>query len=66
MFHAVILDWDTEHREEPFFSPVLHDSIDAMLEEAGFVNVESYAIGRDQYPWVTRAMKPEAKIAEAA
>lgn len=66
MFHAVILDWDTEHREEPFFSAVLHDSLDAMLEEAGFTNVESYAIGQDQYPWVTRAVKPAAPVAEAA
>lgn len=67
MFHAVILDWDTDHREEPFFSAVLHDSLDAMLEEAGFVNVESYAIGQDQYPWVTRAVKPETlSPAEAA
>lgn len=67
MFHAVILDWDTENREEPFFSAVLHDSLDAMLEEAGFVDVESYAIGQDQYPWITRARKPETPSkAEAA
>lgn len=67
IFHAVILDWDTDNREEPFFSAVLHDSLDEMLAEAGFVNVESYAIGRDQYPWITRAMKPGAQAqAEAA
>lgn len=67
MFHAVILDWDTENREEPFFSAVLHDSLDAMLAESGFVDVESYAIGQDQYPWITRARKPEtADQAKAA
>jgi len=66
MFHAVILDWDTENREEPFFSAVLYDSLDAMLEEAGFEAVESYAIGQDQYPWITRARKPLAQQAEAA
>ncbi|WP_226631827.1 class I SAM-dependent methyltransferase [Novosphingobium profundi] len=65
MFHAVILDWDTLHREEPFFSPVLHESLDAMLEEAGFEAVESYAIGQDQYPWITRARKPESTAVEA-
>jgi SAM-dependent methyltransferase len=65
LFHAVILDWDTENREEPFFSAVLHESLDEMLAEAGFVNVESYGIGRDHYPWITRASKP-AKVAEAA
>jgi hypothetical protein len=67
MFHAVILDWDTENREEPFFTAVLLDSLDAMLEEAGFENVESYAIGQDQYPWITRATKPSVALrAEAA
>jgi SAM-dependent methyltransferase len=67
MFHAVILDWDTENREEPFFSAVLHDSLDAMLTEAGFENVESYALGQGQYPWITRATKPMPVLqAEAA
>lgn len=66
MFHAVILDWDTEHREEPFFSAALHESLDEMLADAGFVDVESYPIGQDQYPWITRARKPETLAAEAA
>lgn len=65
LFHAVILDWDTDNREEPFFSAVLHESLDEMLAEAGFTNVESYGIGRDHYPWITRATKP-ATVAEAA
>lgn len=60
LFHAVILDWDTKNREEPFFSAVLHSSLDAQLAEAGFEKVESYAIGQDQYPWITRASKPAA------
>ena len=58
LFHAVILDWDTENRGEPFFSTVLHTSLDDQLREAGFVNVESYALGQDHYPWITRASKP--------
>lgn len=58
LFHAVILDWDTDHREEPFFSAVLHDSIDDMLAEAGFEAIESYGLGQGQYPWITRARKP--------
>jgi len=65
LFHAVILDWDTEHREEPFFTTALHDSLDEMLREAGFDAVESYSIGHGQYPWITRARKP-LKLAEAA
>nr|WP_246543836.1 class I SAM-dependent methyltransferase [Novosphingobium profundi] len=59
MFHAVILDWDTHHREEPFFSAVLHESLEAMLAEAGFTQIESYPLGQDQYPWITRARKPD-------
>jgi SAM-dependent methyltransferase len=60
LFHAVILDWDTANREEPFFSTVLHTSLDDQLRDAGFINVESYPIGQDQYPWITRASKPVA------
>lgn len=61
LFHAVVLDWDTDNREEPFFSAVLHSSLDDQLRDAGFVNVESYALGQDQYPWITRASKPVAQ-----
>lgn len=60
LFHAVILDWDTANREEPFFSTVLHTSLDDQLRDAGFVDVESYPIGQGQYPWITRASKPVA------
>lgn len=59
LFHAVILDWDTEHREEPFFSAVCASSLDDQLRDAGFTDVESYPLGQGQYPWVTRARKPE-------
>jgi SAM-dependent methyltransferase len=58
LFHAVILDWDTDNREEPFFSAVLLSSLDDQLREAGFENVQSYALGPDCYPWITRASKP--------
>ncbi len=61
LFQSVILDWDTDHRAEPFFSAVLHSSLDDQLAAAGFEAVESYAIGNDGYPWITRARKPEAK-----
>lgn len=58
IFHAVILDWDTDNREEPFFSAMSHESLDSMLENAGFCDVESYGLGEGQYPWITRAVKP--------
>jgi SAM-dependent methyltransferase len=60
LFQAVVLDWDTENREEPFFSAVLLSSLDEQLRDAGFEQVESYALGPDSYPWVTRGTKPLA------
>ncbi|MCE7796256.1 methyltransferase domain-containing protein [Sphingobium sufflavum] len=59
MFHAVILDWDTDHREEPFFTASCLSDWGEELEKAGFVDVEAYAIGADGYPWITRGRKPE-------
>jgi SAM-dependent methyltransferase len=57
-FHAAVLDWDTAHREEPFFSIAGLTDWDAELRKVGFVDVSSYAMGKDSYPWVTRATKP--------
>jgi len=57
-FHAAILDWDTEHRAEPFFSGACAADWTAELSAAGFVDVSAYAVGPDSYPWVTRASKP--------
>jgi SAM-dependent methyltransferase len=58
IFHAVILEWDTDHREEPFFTTSCLADRSQELERAGFVDVEAYAIGADGYPWITRARKP--------
>ena len=58
LFHSVILDWDTDHRSEPFFTAILESSLEEMMEEAGFEAVEAYSIGQDGYPWITRARKP--------
>jgi SAM-dependent methyltransferase len=59
-FHAAILDWDTDHREEPYFTVTCLANWDEELRKIGFVNVESYALGPDSYPWITRASKPLA------
>lgn len=66
LFHAVILDWDTQNRGEPFFSAVCNSSLDQQLRDAGFTNVESYAIGQDYYPWITRASKPRSSDMKVA
>ena len=57
-FNAVMLDWDTKHRGEPFFSAVGHVNWSECLQDIGFVSVDEYALGPDQYPWVTRGVKP--------
>jgi SAM-dependent methyltransferase len=59
-FHAAVLDWDTVGREEPYFSEACYANWDEELKALGFVNVESYALGTDSYPWITRASKPAA------
>ncbi len=59
-FHAAILDWDTVHREEPFFSEASYSNWDKEMAKIGFVNIESYPLGNDSYPWITRASKPVA------
>lgn len=55
---AVILDWDTDHREEPFFNAACSADWGAELRAIGFVDVEEYGIGQGNYPWIVRARKP--------
>jgi SAM-dependent methyltransferase len=59
-FHAAVLDWDTVNREEPFFSEASLANWDKELAKLGFVNIQSFALGEDCYPWVTLASKPAA------
>lgn len=54
---AVVLDWDTKHRGEPFFSEACSANWAEELSALGFVNVEEYALGDRGYPWVTKATK---------
>ena len=57
-YHAVILDWDNDHKEEPFFTASLLSDWNEELRKIGFVDIESYALGQDSYPWIIRASKP--------
>jgi len=59
-FHAAVLHWDTAHREEPYFTVTCLANWDEEMRKIGFVDVQSYALGPDSYPWVTRASKPTA------
>ncbi|CAM3225003.1 class I SAM-dependent methyltransferase [Nocardioides dubius] len=57
-FRAVVLDWETENRGEPYWREVMAMDLPAVLAEAGFTDIESYGVGGGVYPWVTRATKP--------
>jgi SAM-dependent methyltransferase len=58
IFSAVLLEWDNDHREEPFFRETGLADWAAELRAVGFEDVEAYALGAQAYPWVTRAIKP--------
>mgnify|MGYP000855453032 CR=1 FL=1 len=55
---AVLLDWDTENRAEPYFTQAGIANLAQMMRDAGFVDVEEYALEKRGYPWVTRGRKP--------
>ena len=60
-FRAVVLDWETENRGEPFMRSYLRLDLADLLREAGFVDVEAYGLGKGDYPWVVRGRKPAAQ-----
>jgi len=55
---AVILDWDTKHRGEPFFTATREIEWAQVLREMGYVNVEEYSLGSQGYPYIVRGSKP--------
>jgi ubiquinone/menaquinone biosynthesis C-methylase UbiE len=57
-FQAVILDWDTENRGEPFFSETCATEWDNVLRNIGFVNVKAFGLGDKGYPWINLGSKP--------
>ena len=58
-YGAVLSDWETENREEPYFGQSTRRKLPAILTALGFAGAEEYACGSGTYPWVTRARKPE-------
>lgn len=57
-FQQVILDWDTEHRGEPYFSIAARANWAQELRDIGFSEAEDYALDDEVgYPFVTRARK---------
>jgi ubiquinone/menaquinone biosynthesis C-methylase UbiE len=57
-FQQVVLDWDTEHRGEPFFTVACEQDWGRHLAGVGFVGVRSRGLGRQAYPYVNAATKP--------
>jgi phospholipid N-methyltransferase len=57
-FRAVVLDWETEHRGEPYWREAMALDVPQALSDAGFVDIRSHGVGVGVYPWVTRARKP--------
>jgi SAM-dependent methyltransferase len=58
LFRSIVLDWETDHRCEPFWRGALLQDRGALVREAGFIEVEEYGVGPGNYPWVTRGIKP--------
>lgn len=60
--HAVLLDWETENRVEPYLTEACFASLAQMMRDAGFVDVEEYSLNEQhRYPWITRGRKPTAQ-----
>jgi ubiquinone/menaquinone biosynthesis C-methylase UbiE len=56
-FRSVVLDWETENRGEPFMRSYLQLDLPALLKAAGFTDVQSYGLGKGDYPWIVRGRK---------
>jgi len=59
-FQAVVLDWETRHRGEPFFTDACIADWEVELRAAGFTDIEAYPLGEHGYPWITRASRPRS------
>ena len=57
-FQSVVLDWDTENRDEPWFSSTREVEWADVMRDVGFTAVEAYSIGKQGYPYIQRARKP--------
>lgn len=60
-FNAALLAWEADNRGEPYFIESGITNLPQLMREAGFVDVEEYALQDTGYPWVTRGRKPAKK-----
>lgn len=58
-FEAVLLDWETDNRAEPYFTEMATADLGQMMRDAGFVDVSERPLDdHHPYPWVTSGVKP--------
>lgn len=57
-YQAVIYSWETDHREEPYFTASIRRSLPDMMRRIGYEDVKEYGIGPGNYPWITYGRKP--------
>lgn len=57
-FQAVVLDWDTDNREEPFFSETCAMEWVDVMKDIGFIDTKAFGLGSQGYPWVNLGTKP--------
>lgn len=58
LFNAVLMDWESDNRGEPFFTAALSQDWPEELRKIGFVNTETRIIGKHEHPYITLASKP--------
>lgn len=59
-FRAVVLDWETENRGEPYWREALTMDLPGMLRAANFTDIKAFGATERKYPWITLARKPLA------
>lgn len=57
-FQAVVLDWDTDFRGEPFFSETCATEWVEVMKDVGFVDTNAFGLGSQGYPWINLGTKP--------
>jgi ubiquinone/menaquinone biosynthesis C-methylase UbiE len=60
LFRAVLLDWETKNREEPYFSQALSQDWADEMRAIGFIDTENRALGAGAFPYVAIGRKPVA------
>jgi SAM-dependent methyltransferase len=61
LFNAVLLDWETDHRGEPYFSEALSADWAAEMARIGFVDTENRMLGLGMHPYISLGRKPESE-----